>query len=144
PPDCRSWKLPNRKTLVERIRQLRGNSVKIEKINNPPFSVTCESFLFFGVTYMVSNKGFSVLRMESSAFIDATFRVTSASFLQCMIIMGFDPTSNVYVPCVWALISPKYEYLYCEDLHISLVAKACRRGLGKNVAKRCMLSVHWH
>ncbi|KAF1741291.1 hypothetical protein MXB_3143, partial [Myxobolus squamalis] len=60
--------------------------------------------------------------MESSVFIDATFRVTPASLLQFMIIMGFDPTSNVYVLCVWAMMSAKEKYLYCEVLHSIIVS----------------------
>ncbi|KAF1741228.1 hypothetical protein MXB_4580 [Myxobolus squamalis] len=60
--------------------------------------------------------------MESSVFIYATFRVTSAPFLSYMIIMGFDPTSNVYIPCVWALMCAKDEYLHYEVLHSIIVS----------------------
>ncbi|KAF1740186.1 hypothetical protein MXB_5 [Myxobolus squamalis] len=60
--------------------------------------------------------------MESSVFIDTTFRVTPAPLLQFMIIMGFDPTSNVSVPCVWIMMSANHEYLYCKVLHSIIVS----------------------
>ncbi|KAF1740063.1 hypothetical protein MXB_5504, partial [Myxobolus squamalis] len=102
----------------------------VRKIDNPPFSVTSESFSFlqcniygdFGRRYnriaiWASNQGLAVLCMESSMFIDEPFRVTSAPFLQCKIIMGFDPTSNIYT-----LMSAKDEYLYYEVLHSIIIS----------------------
>jgi hypothetical protein len=69
-----------------------------------------------------SDEALSILRMDTQIFVDATFRVTPAPFSQCLIIMAFDPSTNLYVPCVWALMTAKCEYLYCEVLHSVIVA----------------------
>ncbi|KAF0987332.1 hypothetical protein HZS_4490 [Henneguya salminicola] len=36
--------------------------------------------------------------------------------------MSFDPSTNLFVPCVWALMSRRNEYLYCELIH-AIIAK---------------------
>ena len=69
----------------------------------------------------VSDEALSVLRIDSTIFIDATFRVTPAPFAQCLIVMNHDPTTNIFVPCAWALMTGKNETLYCEVLHALLV-----------------------
>ncbi|KAF1742773.1 hypothetical protein MXB_5201 [Myxobolus squamalis] len=83
------FRLLSRKTLLEQIQQLWGNNATIENIDSPLFSLTSQSFPFLWRN--ASNEGLVVLRMESSVFLDVTFRVTPVPFLQCMIIMGFDP-----------------------------------------------------
>ncbi|KAF1741769.1 hypothetical protein MXB_4350 [Myxobolus squamalis] len=161
PLEYRSWKLPNgciSTSIEEDTDQANlpatGNNATIEKIDSPLFSVTSGSFPFlrrnvygeFGSKYnriaiWASNEGV-VLRVHRCNFLS-----DASTFLQYMIIMGFDPTSNVYVPHVWALMSAKDEDLYCKYHYlteVSLVAKAYRSALRESVAKLCMLSVHRH
>ncbi|KAF0991786.1 hypothetical protein HZS_5900 [Henneguya salminicola] len=35
--------------------------------------------------------------------------------------MNFNPFTNLFVPCVWALMSRRNEYLYCERLHAIII-----------------------
>ncbi|KII71544.1 hypothetical protein RF11_04807 [Thelohanellus kitauei] len=63
-----------------------------------------------------SHNGLSSLRMEFQIFIDATFKVTPNPFFQ-RLIMSYEQSSNVYVPCVFALMTNKFHCLYYELLH---------------------------
>ncbi|KAF1744423.1 hypothetical protein MXB_4692 [Myxobolus squamalis] len=62
-----------------------------------------------GSLFDVDRKAYCFFRMNFCEFIDATLQVTSALFLQSMIVMEFDSTSNVYVPCTLALVPAKEE-----------------------------------
>ncbi|KAF0987352.1 hypothetical protein HZS_1365 [Henneguya salminicola] len=64
-----------------------------------------------------SDEGLAVLRTGSELFINATFRVTPHPFVQYLFVMSFDASTNLFVPCVRALMSRINEYLYCELLH---------------------------
>ena len=69
-----------------------------------------------------SDEGLAILRTGSQVFIDATFHVTPHPFAQCLIVMAHDTSTNVHVPCAWALMSGRDEFLYCEVLHVLVVA----------------------
>ncbi|KAF0992675.1 hypothetical protein HZS_7101 [Henneguya salminicola] len=56
------------------------------------------------------DEGLAILRMGSELFIDATFH----PFAQCLIVMSFDLSTDLFVPCVLALMSRRN--LYCELL----------------------------
>ncbi|KAF0991568.1 hypothetical protein HZS_1781 [Henneguya salminicola] len=58
-----------------------------------------------------SDEGLAILRMRSELFTDKTFRVTPHPFVRCLIVMSFDPSKNLFFPCVWPLMSRRNEYL---------------------------------
>ncbi|KAF0986677.1 hypothetical protein HZS_4132, partial [Henneguya salminicola] len=72
-----------------------------------------------------SDEGLAILWMGSELFIDATFRVIPRAFVQCLIVMSFDPNTNLFAPYVCALMSRRNEYLYCELLHTLIVQLKC-------------------
>ncbi|KAF1739933.1 hypothetical protein MXB_2521 [Myxobolus squamalis] len=47
-----------------------------------------------------SDFGLSILRMEIFC-VDATFRITPSLLYQCLIIIAFDPTTNIFIPGIW-------------------------------------------
>jgi hypothetical protein len=47
-------------------------------------------------------------------FIDATFSCVPAPFYQCLIIMVFDPSTNHYLPVIYALMLHKVQELYWQ------------------------------
>ncbi|KAF0986273.1 hypothetical protein HZS_3823 [Henneguya salminicola] len=67
------------------------------------------------------DEGISILLMGSEKFIDATFRWTPHSFVQGLTVMSFDPSTNLFVPCIWELMSRKNEYLHCDLLYAIIV-----------------------
>ncbi|KAF1744104.1 hypothetical protein MXB_1279 [Myxobolus squamalis] len=117
-----AFRLPLRKTLFERIWQLRGNNVTIENINNPPFSVTSESFPF----------------LQRDVYGEFGGRLGSFTHGVVLCVHRYNFSSNARVP----LLQRFTQYHYLTE--VSLVAKACRHGLGESVAERCMLSVQRH
>ncbi|KAF0990124.1 hypothetical protein HZS_5479 [Henneguya salminicola] len=67
------------------------------------------------------DEGLAILRMGSELFIDATFFVTPHPFVKFLIVRSFDLSTNLFVHCIWALMSRRNEYLYCELLHPIIV-----------------------
>ncbi|KAF1744214.1 hypothetical protein MXB_1852, partial [Myxobolus squamalis] len=110
--------------IVDESDSYGATTQRSRKSINRHFPSSVKASLFSCVTYRASNKGLVVLRMKSSVFIDVTFRVTPSPFLQCIIIMGFDPNSNVY-----GLMSTKDEYLYCEVVHSIIISLKYRLSL---------------
>ncbi|KAF1741237.1 hypothetical protein MXB_4785, partial [Myxobolus squamalis] len=45
--------------------------------------------------------------------MDTHFRVTLFLFAQCLIIMVHNQSTNLFLPCVWLLMTSKAENLYC-------------------------------
>ncbi|KAF0988562.1 hypothetical protein HZS_842 [Henneguya salminicola] len=64
-----------------------------------------------------SDEGFAIFRMGSELFIDAT----PHSSVKCLVVMSFDPSTNLFVSCVLASMSRRNEYLYWELLHAIIV-----------------------
>ncbi|KAF1740598.1 hypothetical protein MXB_1337 [Myxobolus squamalis] len=60
-----------------------------------------------------TDEGLAVLRHQGPIFVDGTFRCVPAAFAQCIIIMAWDTVSQLFVPCVWVLVTGKSKYLYC-------------------------------
>ncbi|KII69276.1 hypothetical protein RF11_03559 [Thelohanellus kitauei] len=99
-------KIPSKSGINNIIKRVRGmTNIDISAIETEPHSKTSSRMRFLrrtgfgdidGITYRyaswASNDGLSILRMESQIFIDATFK--------CLIIMSYDPSSRIYVPCV--------------------------------------------
>lgn len=52
-----------------------------------------------------------------SLFIDGTFKVTPPAFYQCLIIMLYDPSVDLYIPVLYILIDSKDELSYNNALH---------------------------
>ncbi|KAF0990406.1 hypothetical protein HZS_8039 [Henneguya salminicola] len=109
-------KIPSRNQVYNRIGYQRGQSIEallaieIELHNS---TITGRSFLKPSVTGKIdgelqhflmrsSDEGLAILMIGSELFIDATFGVTPHPFVQCLIVMSFDPSTNLLVSCVWA------------------------------------------
>ncbi|KII67378.1 hypothetical protein RF11_05144 [Thelohanellus kitauei] len=60
----------------------------------------------------VTDECLSLLRYNGHCFIDGTFKTSPSPFKQCVIIMTFDRGTHKYIPCVYALLTGKNEYLY--------------------------------
>ncbi|KAF1740360.1 hypothetical protein MXB_4683, partial [Myxobolus squamalis] len=45
----------------------------------------------------------SILHYDGHTFIDATFHIALAPFVQCLIVMAFDAGTDLYVPCAYIL-----------------------------------------
>ncbi|KAF0990724.1 hypothetical protein HZS_4598, partial [Henneguya salminicola] len=59
----------------------------------------------------------SLLRYNGHTSVDGTFITTSCPFYQCLIIRVFENTIDLYIPCVFGLVTGKNENIYCEFLH---------------------------
>jgi hypothetical protein len=46
------------------------------------------------------------------AYVDGTFQCVPKGFYQCLILMIFDPTSQLYVPVVYCLVFTKHTDAY--------------------------------
>jgi hypothetical protein len=128
-------KLPTKKQVASTIRELRSPSGRnISIIETPAEMETADGTPFlrrhwFGEVHGVyerlalwtSSTGLSVLRGEGHIFLDGTFRAAPPPFKQCVIIVAFDAATNLFIPCVWALLTSKSEYLYCCLLHELIV-----------------------
>jgi hypothetical protein len=134
-PD-RAFHIPSQSCIAKRLRRIRNNgtdnAINMETVCNIQTSRN-KTFLRryssgeFGenngrFVVRASNEGLAILRMRSQIFIDATFRVTPSPFSQSLVIMSFDPSTNKHIPCAWALMTSKSEYLYCEILHVICVS----------------------
>ncbi|KAF0991570.1 hypothetical protein HZS_1783 [Henneguya salminicola] len=64
-----------------------------------------------------TTQSLSLLRHNGDIFVDGTFRTTPNPFKQCLIIMVFDNAGDLYILCVFGLVTGKNEHLSCEFLH---------------------------
>lgn len=118
--------LPCKKTINSRIRELRGNEIpKIEAMFENEMGLTLDKNIFLraykkcivydkieSFAIWASEEGLSVLRQQGQIFIDGTFKIAPSNYKQCILIMGYDVSTYVYVPCVWCLMSAKNETMY--------------------------------
>ncbi|KAF0992509.1 hypothetical protein HZS_6796 [Henneguya salminicola] len=107
-------KITSRNQVYNRIGYLRGPSTEaLLTIEIQPHNSTIAGRRFLQRSLAVnidgefqrflmlsSEEGLAILRIESELFIDATFRVTPPPFLQCLIVMSFNLSPNLFVPCV--------------------------------------------
>lgn len=63
----------------------------------------------------------ALLRWNGPVFIDGTFRIAPSPFIQCLIVMAYDQSTKLYVPCAYCLVTCKSEYIYCTFLHEMVV-----------------------
>lgn len=129
------YRLPNKNTVYSRIRQNRGvicqsaiQAAKMEplrSLNGNPF-LRRHSFLEVHGEYhefmiWATNECIALLRYNSHTFIDCTFKSTPSQFTQCLIIMVYDHATELYIPCVYALLTGKNECLYSSIFHEIIV-----------------------
>lgn len=126
------YTIPTKHTIVMKIQKIRGqNLVKdIYQISMPPHSTLTNRLpmlrrhwfgdidgVYHQTLIWTTDECLTLLRYNGPAFIDATFRITPAPFMQCLIIMVYDIGTQLYIPCVYALTTTKNEYMYCTILH---------------------------
>ena len=125
------YSLPSKKQVQSRVHELRGTVTSdFAKIETQPLSTTICGTPFirrnwFGdvhgdyhrILIWVSDSGLALLRQQGQVFIDGTFRVVPSQFKQCVIVLAFDASTNVYVPCTYSLFTGKSESLYRIFLH---------------------------
>lgn len=129
------YKIPTKQYAYSVIRECRGclglNSIQSAK-TEPSRSLNGKPFLrrhlfleihdeYHEIMIWATNESLALMRYNSHTFIDATFRSTPSPFSQCLIIMVYDQSTEVYVPCVFALMTGKNEYMYCSVLHEIIV-----------------------
>ncbi|KAF0985465.1 hypothetical protein HZS_7112 [Henneguya salminicola] len=61
------------------------------------------------------------MRYNSHMCVDCTFRSATAPFTQCLIVMVHDAGTEIFVPCVYSLITSKSESIYLNVLHELIV-----------------------
>ncbi|KAF0989534.1 hypothetical protein HZS_960 [Henneguya salminicola] len=149
PPICfpnqkyktKSIKISSRNQVYNRIGYLRGPSTEaVLTIEILPHNSTIagrpflqrlwawnidgefQRFLMWSL-----DEGLTILWVGSELFNDAAPHI----FVQCLVVMSFDASTNLFVPCVWALMSRRNEYLYCELLHAIIVQLKYVCGLQK-------------
>jgi len=80
------------------------------------FLQSCRKFVVGGqcheVVIWASQESLSILRQNHMVLIDGTFRAVPRPYVQCLMFMAFDVTTDVYVPCVWILMTARTERLY--------------------------------
>ncbi|KAF0989710.1 hypothetical protein HZS_7548 [Henneguya salminicola] len=67
-----------------------------------------------------TNEALSLMRYNSHMFVDCTFRSAPAPFNQCLIIMVHDAGTEMFVPCVYSLITLKSESIYLNAIERKL------------------------
>ncbi|KAF0985281.1 hypothetical protein HZS_5068 [Henneguya salminicola] len=70
---------------------------------------------------MCTNERLSFMRYNSHMFVDCTFRSAPAPFTQCRIVMVHDAGTEMFVPCVYSLITSKSESIYLNVFHELIV-----------------------
>jgi hypothetical protein len=118
--------IPSKRQIREEVKQFRQvNNTKTEEVLNGEIALTEQGLRFcrrhwrgdlLGKDHQViiwaSEEGLSVLRQQGQVFIDGTFRIVPIAFFQCVVIMAFDPTTNLFIPCAWSLLTGKFEHIY--------------------------------
>ncbi|KAF0988992.1 hypothetical protein HZS_8111 [Henneguya salminicola] len=72
-----------------------------------------------------TNEALSLMRSNSHMFVDYTFRSATAPFTQFLIVMVHDAGTEMFVPCVYSLITSKRESIYLNSL-TTLAALYCQ------------------
>ncbi|KAF0990087.1 hypothetical protein HZS_2604 [Henneguya salminicola] len=128
----RAIKIPTKREVYSIIRYARGLFAPVDNFESTmkaPFAQTQDGMVFFQkmisgrfngdfprIILLASDEGLSILRQQGQVYIDGTFRIVPATFSQCVVIMEFDASSNLTIPCVWCLTIGKNEHIYCEIL----------------------------
>ncbi|KAF1740872.1 hypothetical protein MXB_2412 [Myxobolus squamalis] len=63
----------------------------------------------------------SILQYDGYTFIDATFHIAPAPFVQCLIVMVFNAGTDLYVPCAYILLTSRREDTYINAFHEMIV-----------------------
>lgn len=130
------YPIPKKKTVCKIIREQRSslfsNSIQAAMLpplrdlpNGQPFFRRFWSGDIDGEYHQIfiwcTNEALSLMRYNSHTFIDCTFRCVPSPFLQCLVIMVHDVGTELFVPCVYCLLTSKNEYLYLTALHEIIV-----------------------
>jgi hypothetical protein len=59
---------------------------------------------------------------SSSLFFDGTFKCVPLPFMQCLILMVYDNTTDLYVPVFYMLVEKKTEWSYWDVLNYVLAS----------------------
>lgn len=126
------YTIPSKSSVYSTIRNNRGiiGMNQIEAVISPPLSLKANGQPFFRrywvgdihgkmhrIIIWVTNESLALMRYNTHTFIDGTFKVTPHPFYQCVIVMIYDLGTELYVPCAFALVTGKSEYIYCELFH---------------------------
>ncbi|EPZ32240.1 hypothetical protein O9G_004215 [Rozella allomycis CSF55] len=112
--------------------QIKNDKMNIiDAIQHPPYSICPEGRQIFRrywsgdvkgelhkILLWASDEMLGLLRLNSHTFIDGTFRSSPLPFKQLVVIMTFDPSSEMFVPCCYALVTAKNGWLYSEIFHM--------------------------
>lgn len=118
--------LPSKKVITNKIYSIRKSyECKLEDMIVGQASLAIDGSKFMRrawrgdilgkdhtIAIWASEESLSVFRQRGQCFIDGTFKCVPHGFSQSVIIMGLDKTTNLYVPCVYSLLSGKFEHLY--------------------------------
>jgi hypothetical protein len=128
------FNLPSKSVFKNRLSYLRMNMEQdiYEQLRKPPLNLIAGGRKFhrrswFGdvcrddrdhcVLLWAPDELLSLLRYNGQVYIDATFRCVPPGFTQCCIIVAYDSATQTYVPCVYALMTGRSDYLYCVVIH---------------------------
>ena len=128
--------LLSQRLSIEQIKNVIKYFRRINNMNNDnycqtvpfnrdglPFYRGHSSFLYtdkkkeqFFISYLFWCSFFQLSRLRQSdhAFIDCTFCIVPKGYKQLLIVSILDPISKNFFPCVFALLSHKFEILYQE------------------------------
>lgn len=130
------YKIPSKNEIYSKLREIRGsmllNSIHACTIsparllsNGQPFFRRYWSGDVHGEYHQImiwaTNESISLMKYNGHTFVDGTFRMAPAPFVQCLIIMVYDIGTDSFVPCAYCLITGKNEHLYCNVFHELIV-----------------------
>lgn len=118
--------IPCKQTIRTKIKRVRGTEIiKIGDMMETDLGKTLDGYQFLKIykKFYVQDKieqfaiwgseeGLSILRQNNQIYIDGTFKISPNPFKQCLIIMAFDNSTNLFVPCIFSLLSAKNENMY--------------------------------
>lgn len=130
--DKTPFTIPPKDKVYSKIRQIRKfqELSSLQTVISPPACFKDNGKPFFRRLWLgdihneyqtiliwATNETLSLLRYNSHVFIDGTFNSCPKDYSQCLIIMTYDLGTESFIPCVYALMSSKHEYLYSVVLH---------------------------
>ncbi|KAF0986142.1 hypothetical protein HZS_4725, partial [Henneguya salminicola] len=139
------YPIPGKSAVYHTIREQRSSIFlnSIQAATLPPLRHLLNSQPFFRrywsgdmdgeyhqMLIWCTNEELSLKRYNSHTFVDCTFRSTPAPFIQCQIVMVNDAGTQMFVPCVYSLITSESEYMYLTNL-LFLLSIAIERKLKK-------------
>ncbi|KAF0988521.1 hypothetical protein HZS_4616, partial [Henneguya salminicola] len=121
------YPIPGKSAVYRNIREQRSsifsNSIQAATLpplrylaNSQPYLRRYWSWDIDGEYYQMliwcTNEALSLMRYNSHMFVYCTFRSALAPFTQWLIVMVHDAGTEMFVPCVYSLITSKSESIY--------------------------------